>query len=99
MMDTASTLRATIRALMQTTGESQRTLAASIGMAQPQVCRRMRADGRGSAWTLDDLDKLSAHWGIPVPDLIAGPDAALRSLAPERRATTIGGQQTMLAAA
>ena len=99
MMDTASTLRATIRALMQTTGESQRTLAASIGMAQPQVCRRMRADGTGVAWTLEDLDRLSTHWGIPVVDLIAGPDAALRSLASERRATMIGGRQTMIAAA
>ncbi|MDX2981650.1 hypothetical protein ACTFBT_38405 [Streptomyces microflavus] len=25
-------------------------------------------------WTLDDLDRFSAHYGIPVPDLVAGVD-------------------------
>ncbi|MEU5361573.1 hypothetical protein ACFY9R_31825 [Streptomyces albidoflavus] len=98
-MDTSATLRATVAVLMHVTGDTQKTLAGVLGMAQPGVSRRMRPDGSGCPWTLADLDRLSAHYAIPVVDLIAGPDAALRRLAPERRATTIGGRQAMLAAA
>ncbi|WP_456340293.1 hypothetical protein [Streptomyces microflavus] len=30
-----------------------------------------------ATWALDDLDRLSAHYGTPVPDLVAGVDRAI----------------------
>jgi transcriptional regulator with XRE-family HTH domain len=90
-MTTMETLRTTVAALMYATGESQGELGYRLGLTQSQISRRQA--GR-AVWSLDDVDALSAHYGIPVPDLVAGADAALRKLPAARRAEAVGGHQT-----
>ncbi|WP_130798097.1 helix-turn-helix domain-containing protein [Streptomyces otsuchiensis] len=92
---TAEWLSLTVLALMRATGERQRDLATALGMAQPTLSQRLSGD---RPWTLADLDGLSAHYGVPVPDLVAGVDAAVRRLPAARRATTVGGTQTTIPA-
>ncbi|MFI5621561.1 hypothetical protein [Streptomyces sp. NPDC051567] len=60
-----------------------------------QVSRK-QAGGGGSSWTLADLDRLSAHYGIPVPDLLCGADHAVTRLPARRRSAVIGGLQTAI---
>lgn|GEM_PF-5904855 len=86
-------LRTTVAALMQRTGENQADLAEGLRLSQSQVSRKQAAR---SDWTLDDVDKLSAHYGIPVVDLLAGPTRACEQLPPTRRAAVIGGHQTTI---
>ncbi|MFD3717872.1 hypothetical protein [Streptomyces sp. NPDC058674] len=43
---------------------------------------------------MTDCDRLAAHWGMPVLDLLAGPTHALTRLPADRVA--IGGMQTLL---
>ena len=90
---TMDLLRTTVAALMHRTGESQGDLAAGLRLSQSQVSRKQAAR---SDWTLDDLDKLSAHYGIPPVDLIAGPTRACDALPPARRAAIVGGHQTTI---
>ncbi|MFJ9214434.1 acyltransferase [Streptomyces sp. NPDC102264] len=91
-MRTDTLLRITIAALMRATDETQTDLGAGIGLSQGQISRKMRADGTGSDWTLWDCDRLAAHYGIGVLDLLAGPDTALKRLDPRRLAATVGSQ-------
>jgi hypothetical protein len=81
-------LRVTVAALMFAVGETQADLGRGIGLAQAQVSRRQAGT---TAWSLADLDRLAAHFGIPVPDLLAGTDHAVRLLPAHRRAAALGG--------
>ncbi|NDZ80098.1 acyltransferase, partial [Streptomyces sp. SID10853] len=78
-------------ALAHRTGEQQSALAAALGLTQSQISRRQRGK---AAWTLTDVDRLAAHWGMPVLDLLAGPTHALAKLPADRVAA--GGQQTLV---
>lgn len=82
-MSTPRVFRATIAALMDATGETQSQLAAGLRLSQGQISRKQ--SGRHE-WSLSDLDKVSAHYGIAVCDLVAGPEAALSKLPASRRA-------------
>ncbi|MZE55025.1 helix-turn-helix domain-containing protein [Streptomyces sp. SID5770] len=94
MPSTAAYLRLTVAALMFATGERQGDLADGLGITQGQVSRKQT----GSAlWSLDDLDRLAAHYGIPVPDLLCGADHAVSRLPATRRAAHLGGAQTTIA--
>ncbi|WP_435854520.1 helix-turn-helix domain-containing protein [Streptomyces subrutilus] len=90
-MSTEETLRVTVTAITHRTGEQQADVAAALGLTQSQISRRQRGL---SSWTLADCDRLAAHWGMPVLDLLAGPTHALTRLPADRVA--IGGQQTLL---
>ncbi|MFF4771055.1 helix-turn-helix domain-containing protein [Streptomyces sp. NPDC001255] len=92
MMTTEEVLRATVSALSQRTGERQTALAAALGLTQAQVSRRQRG---AASWTLADVDRLAAHWGMPVLDLLAGPTHALGKL-PADRVVACGGEQTLV---
>ncbi|MFD7715238.1 helix-turn-helix domain-containing protein [Streptomyces sp. NPDC059814] len=91
VMSTEETLRVTVTAIAHRTGEQQSVLAAVLGLTQGQISRRQRGI---ASWTLTDCDRLAAHWGIPVLDLLAGPTHALTKLPPDRIPT--GGQQTLI---
>ncbi|MET8558351.1 helix-turn-helix domain-containing protein [Streptomyces sp. NPDC004959] len=73
----SSRLRASIAALMYVTGESQRDLAAVLGLSQGQVSRRQSG---AAAWSLEQCEALAAHWGIDALDLLAGPTRASEAL-------------------
>lgn len=87
------TLRVTVAALMRACGETQTSLAAGLRLTQGQVSRKQ--SGRAS-WSLGDIDRLSAHYGIPVPDLLCGPTHAIEQLPPRRLAAVIGGSQVVI---
>ncbi|GAA4830183.1 acyltransferase [Kitasatospora terrestris] len=76
-LSTLETLRLTVAALRQRTGESQAQLAAGVGLTQDKVSRRQSG---AQAWTLDEVDALAAHWGMAPLDLLAGPTHAVLSL-------------------
>ncbi len=84
-LSTEDLLRLTISALMSRTGERQGDLAAAIGQAQTQVSRKQ--SGR-QHWTLDDVDRLAAHYGLTVLDLLAGPTHAVTAFASSHPTTT-----------
>lgn len=90
MTSTAQTLALTVAALMRLTGERQTDLAAGIRISQTRISRKQSGV---ATWTLDDLDRLSAHYGIPVPDLVAGVDRAIHCLPARRRAPLPGAAQ------
>ncbi|MFI5726799.1 XRE family transcriptional regulator [Streptomyces cyaneofuscatus] len=69
---------------MRLTGERQTDLAAGIRISQTRISRKQSG---AATWTLDDLDWLSAHYGIPVPDLVAGVDRAIHARPPPRTTT------------
>ncbi|WP_431031779.1 helix-turn-helix domain-containing protein [Streptomyces sp. P6-2-1] len=73
-------LRASVATLMYLTGQSQRDLAGVLGISQGQVSRRQSGT---AAWSLEQCEKLAAHWGIDALDLLAGPGRATEAL-PER---------------
>ncbi|MDJ0347152.1 helix-turn-helix domain-containing protein [Streptomyces sp. H10-C2] len=83
----------TVAALMRATGEHQDDLGRGLRLSQAQISRKQ--SGR-SMWSLADLDRLSEHYGVPVPDLLCGMDHAVNKLAPRRRAGLIGGTQTVI---
>ncbi|MFH9138809.1 acyltransferase [Streptomyces sp. NPDC017524] len=87
---TEATLRLTIAALMHLTGERQADLAEGLGLGQTQISRKQSGT---PAWSLADVDKLSAHRGIPVIDLLAGVDRAAHCLSARRRAPMPGPAQ------
>lgn len=84
------TLRITVAALMRACGENQTKLADGLGLTQGQVSRKQAGL---AAWSLGDIDSLSRHYGIPVPDLMAGPTHAVEQLPHVRRASLVGGSQ------
>ncbi|MFD4020615.1 MULTISPECIES: helix-turn-helix domain-containing protein [Bacteria] len=93
LSSTEAMLRVTVSALMRACDENQTSLAKSIGITQGQLSRKQTG---GAAYSFGDLDKLSAHYGIPVPDLVAGPSHALSKLSPVRLAQTVGGRQEVI---
>ncbi|MER5988843.1 helix-turn-helix transcriptional regulator [Streptomyces sp. NPDC001787] len=90
MPSTEQVLRLTVAALMRLTGERQADLAAGLGVGQAQISRRQAGT---APWALADLDRLSAHYGVPVPDLVAGVDRAVQCLPARRRAPMPGAAQ------
>ncbi|MFF5927053.1 helix-turn-helix domain-containing protein [Streptomyces hydrogenans] len=74
MLGTEEVLRLTVAALMSRAGERQGDLAAAIGLSQAQVSRKQSG---AAHWSLDDVDLLAAHYGLPVLDLLAGPTHAV----------------------
>ncbi|MFJ2574999.1 helix-turn-helix domain-containing protein [Streptomyces halstedii] len=90
MSSTEATLRLTITVLMRLTGERQADLATGLGISQAQVSRKQSGT---AGWSLPDVDRLSAHYGIPVPDLLAGVDRAAHCLPTRRRAPAPGAAQ------
>ncbi|MEV7123836.1 helix-turn-helix domain-containing protein [Kitasatospora griseola] len=76
-LSTLETLRLTIAAIRQRTGESQRELAAALGLTQDKVSRRQSG---AQSWSLDEVDALAGHWGMRPLDLLAGPTHAAQSL-------------------
>lgn len=73
----AERLRASVTCLMRATGQTQSDIALALGVDQTQVSRRQT--GR-AAWSLDDCDRLAAHFGIGVLDLLSGPERACARL-------------------
>ncbi|MDJ0345527.1 helix-turn-helix transcriptional regulator [Streptomyces sp. H10-C2] len=92
-MSSEQTLRVTVAALMRATGENQTSLARGLRVTQGAISRKQV--GR-SAWSLGDVDRLSAHYGVPVPDLLCGPTHAVEQLPHVRRAAIVGGSQQVL---
>ncbi|MFJ6384655.1 helix-turn-helix domain-containing protein [Kitasatospora sp. NPDC092039] len=90
---TEDLLRATVAALLRATGDSQADLARGLRLSQAQVSRKL---GGRNGWAVADLDRLSAHYGIAVVDLVVGPTHALKLL-PDKRRVLVGGTQTMIA--
>ncbi|MFD0381554.1 helix-turn-helix domain-containing protein [Streptomyces stramineus] len=76
-MGLEESLRLTVAALMQATGESQRAVASVLGLTQTQVSRRQSG---AASWTLDDVDALAVHYEIGALDLLAGPTRACEAL-------------------
>jgi len=95
-MSSEETLRVTVAALMRATGENQTSLARGLRITQGAVSRKQV--GKAS-WSLGDVDRLSAHYGVPVPDLLCGPTHAVEQLPHIRRAAIIGGSQSVLSLA
>ncbi|TLQ38838.1 helix-turn-helix domain-containing protein [Streptomyces marianii] len=87
------TLRITVAALMRACGENQTALARGLRITQGQVSRKQNGS---AAWSLGDIDRLSAHYGIPVPDLLCGPTHAVEKLSPRRIAAVVGGSQEVI---
>ncbi|WP_326806457.1 acyltransferase [Streptomyces sp. NBC_01775] len=85
MMSSEEMLRATVAALLSRTGERQAELAAGIGLSPTGLSRRQ--SGRAT-WSLEDVDRLSAHWGIAVPDLLGGISHAVECLPADRLPTS-----------
>ncbi|MFE4496068.1 helix-turn-helix domain-containing protein [Streptomyces niveus] len=94
MSSSETTLRVTVAALMRACGENQTILAQGLRITQGQISRKQRGQ---AAWSLGDIDALSAHYGVPVPDLLAGPTHAVTKLPHVRRAACIGGSQGVFA--
>jgi len=93
MMSSEQTLRITVAALMKACGENQTGLAKGLRISQGQVSRKQSGE---ASWSLGDLDRLSRHYGIPVPDLLAGPTHAAQMLSPARMTEVIGGKQEVI---
>ncbi|WP_329448921.1 acyltransferase (plasmid) [Streptomyces sp. NBC_01426] len=91
VMSTEETLRVTVTAVTHRTGEQQADVAAALGLTQSQISRRQRGL---ASWSLADCDRLAAHWGMSVLDLLAGPTHALTRLPADRVAA--GATQTLL---
>ncbi|MFD3547450.1 XRE family transcriptional regulator [Streptomyces sp. NPDC058655] len=57
------------------------------GVTVPLSSRISRRQHGKAARTLADCDRLAAHWGMPVLDLLASPTHALTRLPADRVAT------------
>ncbi|MFC5144586.1 acyltransferase [Streptomyces aureoversilis] len=95
-LSTEALLRLTVTALMTQTGERQTDLGAGIGLSQTQVSRKQKGLMH---WSLDDCDRLAAHYGMTVLDLLAGPTHAASRLSPHHPTPGHGVQTTLPAAA
>ena len=78
-VDTLTELRATVALLMRAAHDTQTTLATALRLTQGQISRKQA--GR-SEWTLPDCDRLAAHYGITVAELLSGPQAAFHAAQP-----------------
>ncbi|NUR59376.1 MAG: XRE family transcriptional regulator [Catenulispora sp.] len=67
---------------MAASRERQEDLARTLRLSQGQISRKQSG---ASMWTLDDCDKLAAHYGITVAQLLSGPEAALDAATPKLR--------------
>ncbi|MEV7929071.1 helix-turn-helix transcriptional regulator [Kitasatospora sp. NPDC088779] len=76
-LSTLETLRLTIAAIRQRTGESQRELATALDLTQDKISRRQSG---AQPWSLDEVDALARHWGMGPLDLLAGPTHAAQSM-------------------
>ncbi|MFI1890510.1 helix-turn-helix domain-containing protein [Streptomyces jumonjinensis] len=93
LSNSESTLRVTVAALMRACGDTQTSLAKGLRITQGQISRKQNGQ---AAWSLGDVDALSKHYGVPVPDLMSGPTRAVEMLPHIRRAATIGGVQSVI---
>ena len=93
-MTSLQMFRVTVAALLHASGETVTALAGVLGISQSAVSKKQSG---ASAWSFDDLDKVSAHYNIPVPDLLRGPTFAVKQLPTDRRAAVIGGSQQVFA--
>lgn len=84
MWGTEETLRITIAAITQVTRETHDALAAVLEVNRSQVSRKQSGK---AAWTLADVDRLAAHWGMGPLDLLAGPSHAVGKLSTVRTET------------
>ena len=89
-MDTLTELRATVALLMRAAHDTQTTLAVALRLTQGQVSRKQA--GR-SEWTLPDCERLAAHYGITVPELLSGRQAALHGAQPGIQARLLAGSR------
>lgn len=80
--------------LLRRCGESITDLAASLGQDRTNISAKVHGS---RLWTVDDLDRIAAHFGISLLELLAGTQVALDALPHQRRAST--GRQTALPAA
>lgn len=64
----------TVRHLMLRTGDNQEDLGKVLGINRVGVSNRLAGKAR---WTLDDVEKLAAHWDVRAADLLLGPAFAL----------------------
>lgn len=79
----AEQLRLTLLKLMGFYQEHQPDVATALKASQGTVSNKLR--GR-TKLTLDDLDRLAAHYGITPADLLSGPEVAVtKSLAAKRK--------------
>ncbi|MEU8516380.1 helix-turn-helix transcriptional regulator [Kitasatospora sp. NPDC048722] len=92
-MTTEELFSATVSALRSVTGESQARIGEALGLTPSAVSYKLR--GR-AGWSLGDVEALSRHFGIPVPDLMAGPTWALEKLPKARRMACVGGRQEVI---
>ncbi|MEU8890031.1 helix-turn-helix transcriptional regulator [Streptomyces sp. NPDC048442] len=83
-MSLEESLRLTVAALMQATGDSQRGIAEALGLTQTQVSRRQSG---AASWQLDDVDALAAHYDVHPLDLLDGPTRACDALPAARLRT------------
>lgn len=74
MDDTQERIGESVRALAAAFRERQEDLAAVLGISQVSTSKKFRGLTR---WSLDDLQALSAHYGVTLEQLTAGPRAWL----------------------
>ncbi|MFI5808350.1 helix-turn-helix domain-containing protein [Streptomyces sp. NPDC051561] len=80
-MSLEESLRLTVAALMQATGDSQRMVAEVLGLTQTQISRRQSG---AASWQLDDVDALATHYGVQPLELLDGPTKACEALPADR---------------
>ncbi|WP_344524431.1 helix-turn-helix transcriptional regulator [Streptomyces albiaxialis] len=83
---TEEVLRVTVDRLRELAGEHQTELAVAVGLSPTGLSRRQ--SGKAS-WKLEDIDRLAAHWGIEVPDLLTGTEHAVSCLPAARTRPTL----------
>jgi hypothetical protein len=76
-----ATLRESIAAVLQVTGEQYKDLAVVTELAPPLVSRRQRGV---ISWRISDIGRLAEHWGMGADELFAGPARAVAGI-PKKR--------------
>lgn len=66
-----------LRVFMALQRETHEQVAAVLGFTRPALSARL--NGR-TAWSLNDIDRLAAHYGIPPGQLLAPPPNVLDKL-------------------
>jgi DNA-binding XRE family transcriptional regulator len=66
--------------LLLKTGETTADLAATLGVSEKTVKRRLAGS---QDWTADEVVGLAQHFRVPVALLFAGPDALFAGVLPE----------------
>lgn len=70
MTNSAAAAAVAVREALRARGIHQQEIAPVLGLSQPAVSDRLR--GR-TPFTLADLDRLAAHLGVTVPQLLEPP--------------------------